>query len=86
MVATLHGKDFDIEPPQPQERTVLLTDVGPAEWTWIVEPNEKGPGKLLILELAARVSEMPPLTIKTFEARINVDVKAFDRSSSKPIA
>lgn len=31
------------------------------------------------MELAARVSELPPMTITTFEARINVDVKAFDR-------
>jgi len=56
MVAVLRGKDFKIEPSTPQERTVLLTAVGPAEWTWIVEPLESGPAKLLVLEISALLS------------------------------
>jgi hypothetical protein len=83
MEATLRGKDFKIDPPEAQRRTVLLSKVGPTEWTWFVEPLETGASKLLVLELFARLSRgndnLPPLLIKTFEARINVDVRVFDR-------
>jgi hypothetical protein len=82
MIATLRGKDFKIEPPDGKEQFVLLAVKGPTEWTWFVEPLETGAGKLLVLQLAARFDrrneDMPPLTIKTFEARINVDVRVWD--------
>jgi hypothetical protein len=82
MIATLRGKDFKIEPPDGKEQLVLLAAKGPTEWTWFVEPLETGTGKLLTLQLSARLDRsnerMPPLTIKTFEARINVDVKVWD--------
>jgi hypothetical protein len=83
MVATLRGKDFKIEPPGGQERLVLLNKTGPLAWTWFVEPREAGVGKLIVLELSARLARanenLPPLVIKTFEARINVDVRTWDR-------
>jgi hypothetical protein len=83
MVATLRGLDFKIEPSGPQERTVLLKAAGPTQWTWVVEPLEAGHGKLLVLELSALLARgndtLPPVTLKTFQARINVDVKTFDR-------
>ena len=83
MEATLRGRDFKIDPPGPQQRTVLLSKVGPTEWTWIVEPLETGASKLLVVELFARLARgndnLPPLLIKTFEAHIKVDVQPFDR-------
>ena len=82
MIATLRGKDLKIEPPDGKEQIVLLDVKGPTEWTWFVEPLETGSGKLVVLQLAARFDrrneDMPPLTIKTFEARINVDVRVWD--------
>jgi hypothetical protein len=83
MTAVLAGRAFKIEPSGEQTRTVLLSAEGPVEWTWFVEPLEAGQGKLLRLSLFANVDQPGqrpvPIRIKTFEARINVDVKAWDR-------
>ena len=82
MIATLRGKDFKIDPSGPQEKMAMLTVKGPTEWTWFVEPLDTGAGKLLVLELAARVragDNLAPITIKTFEARVKVDVRPLDR-------
>ena len=83
MVATLRGKDFKIELSGSPERLVLLNRTGSMGWTWFVEPLEVGVDKLLVLELSARLAraseKLPPLIVKTFEARINVDVRPWDR-------
>jgi hypothetical protein len=83
MTATLVGRSFRIEPAGEQPRAVLLKTQGPVEWTWFVEPLEPGQGKLLRLNLYASVDQpgqgSAPVRIKTFEARINVDVRAWDR-------
>ncbi len=81
MAAVLRGKDFKIDPSDRQERTVLPNVTGPTVWTWYVEPREAGAGQLLVLELFARVAgndNLPPVSVKTFESRINVDVKMLD--------
>ncbi len=79
MSAVLRGKDFVIDPSGRQERIVLLGSNGPTVWTWYVEPREPGASKLLVLELFARVGDtLPPVSVKTFESRINVDVKMLD--------
>ncbi len=83
MTATLVGRAFKIEPSGEQARAVLLNKQGPVEWTWFVEPLEPGQGKLLRLNLYASIDQpgqpAAPIRIKTFEARINVDVRAWDR-------
>jgi hypothetical protein len=83
MTATLVGRAFRIEPAGEQTRAVFLNAEGPVEWTWFVEPLEPGPGKLLRLNLYASVDQpnqrTAPIRIKTFEARIDVDVRAWDR-------
>ena len=83
MSATLAGRAFKIEPAGEQTRAVFLNAEGPVEWTWFVEPLEPGQGKLLRLNLYASVDQpnqrTAPIRIKTFEARINVDVKTWDR-------
>jgi hypothetical protein len=83
MTATLVGRAFKIEPAGGQARAVLLATEGPVEWTWLVEPLEPGQGKLLRLNLYASVGEpgqaAAPIRVKTFEARINVDVRVWDR-------
>jgi hypothetical protein len=83
MSATLRGKAFKIEPSGEQPKMVLLGSRGPVEWTWFVEPLELGKGKLLFLELSASVEQTKersaPLRLKTFEARIDVDVQIWDR-------
>jgi hypothetical protein len=83
MSATLAGRAFRIEPAGEQTRAVFLKSEGPVEWTWFVEPLEPGQGKLLRLSLYASVDQpgerSAPIRIKTFEARIDVDVRAWDR-------
>lgn len=81
MEATLTGQDFDIEPSGPQRKT--LTTLAPVKWTWYVTPKVDGENKNLDLELSAILREgnqaLPPVTIKTFSAKINVDVRWWDR-------
>jgi hypothetical protein len=83
MSATLVGRAFRIEPSGEQTRAVFLKAEGPVEWTWFVEPLEPGQGKLLRLNLYASIGQpgpqAAPIRIKTFEARINVDVRPWDR-------
>jgi hypothetical protein len=83
MSATLVGRAFKIEPAGEQMRAVFLNAEGPVEWNWFVEPLEPGQRKLLRLDLYANIDRADqrtaPIRIKTFEARINVDVKAWDR-------
>jgi hypothetical protein len=83
MTAVLAGRAFKIEPSGEQTRTVLLSADGPVEWTWFVEPLEAGQGKLLRLSLFANITQPnqppAPIRVKTFEARITVDVRAWDR-------
>jgi hypothetical protein len=76
MFATLAGKDFEIEPEGPQERTLIPGQ--PAKWSWIVKPkipSEEG----LLLEL--RVMADPGEGSKPIETiREVVVVKARPRT------
>jgi hypothetical protein len=82
MIATLRGRAFEIEPAGEQVKAVLLNTKGPIEWTWFVEPLEVGKGQILVLELAARIDTAGstlPIRVNTFVARIDVDVRVWDR-------
>jgi hypothetical protein len=82
MIATLRGRAFEIEPSGEQVKTVLLNSKGPIEWTWFVEPLEVGKSQLLLLELTARIETTGstlPIRVNTFLARIDVDVRVWDR-------
>ena len=82
MSATLRGRAFEIEPAGEQVKGVLLSTKGPIEWTWFVEPLEAGKGQILVLELAAKITASGstiPIRVNTFVARIDVDVRIWDR-------
>lgn len=84
MKAILRGKDFKIDPPDFQEKLISMGDTEKIQWTWYVEPMEPaGRGKLLTLSLFAlptrKGDQLPPMEVKTLEARIDVEVLPFDR-------
>jgi hypothetical protein len=80
MFAELKGAEFEIEPKGPQDRLIVLGQ--PTRWTWLVTPLEYGRDKTLKMELSARLEDekglLPPVSIRTFEARIDVDVMLWD--------
>jgi len=81
MSARLRGKDFEIDPPGMQERTITWRS--PVEWSWYVTPQAGGESKRLELQLYAHIvnpqGEMqPPVLIKTLDATIDVDVRTLD--------
>jgi hypothetical protein len=81
MLAKLHGQNFRVEAKSPEQITVVKGQS--VKWTWHVEPIEAGRNKLLFLELYAVVPRgaglLPPVLVKTFEARIDVSVGVLDK-------
>lgn len=81
MQATLYGPDFTVTPTASQSRTVLPDEA--AKWEWLVVPTAYGEGQLLFLSVFAILDgpdrELPPHYIRSFTARITVNVGFFDR-------
>ncbi len=81
MQVQLSGKDFDVQPTGPQEKTVLPDRTTP--WTWQVTPNSFGEGLPLVLEVSSILEvdgkKLPPGASAVYTEVIPVDVSIWNR-------
>jgi hypothetical protein len=74
--ATLSGNNFKIEPSIPQE--FGWSQGSPLTVSWLVTPVRSGKDQTLTIDIFVKFEKgegyTPPVLLKTFEAKINVDV------------
>ena len=74
LIARLSGPDFEIDPVGNDDGERVLPSTGFAQWEWDVRPRRSG-DLYLTISLYVLVDEGgPPLEVRTFRERVNVEV------------